>query len=571
MGAAQVPRKPGGAAWLFFLAWFAPGACLAAEAGLVLLGGRIWTASEPRPWVQALAIQGSRIVAAGSDDEIDAWIRPGTRIFDLHGRLVVPGFNDAHIHFLGGALGLREADLVGACSVEAMQRRVVEYARTRLGEAWITGSGWEYACFPKDRIARKEDLDAVVKDRPVYLRAYDGHSAWVNSRALRVAGITGDTVFQAFGEVVKDPRTGEPTGWLKEGAEMLVRRLAPRPTRSQQLAALEEGMRRAAALGMTSIQVAGSDLNELSLYEDLVKQDKLTLRVAVAFSSGKAAQTDIDSWAGLKQKYNGPLLRAGAVKFMIDGVIESHTAAMIEPYADKAASRGSSSWEYVDYRDAVARADRAGLQVYTHAIGDRAVRMALDAYEHALALNGAHDARFRIEHIETIHPGDVARFARLGVIASMQPIHADPGTMGVWSAAVGSARLPFAFAWRGLEKAGARLVYSSDWPACISLNPFRGLHVAVNRRTVDGRPPGGWIPQQRVSLETALRAYTTGGAYASFEEHAKGKLVPGMLADLIVLSQDLFRIDAMKIHETKVLLTVFDGRVVHQDLPSRAP
>ena len=263
----------------------------------------------------------------------------------------------------------------------------------------------------------------------------------------------------------------------------------------------------------------------------------------------------------LRRRYASEWLKVKAAKFMIDGVIESKTAAMLEPYADGSQDVGSAAWSEADFKAAIGRVDRAGFQIYTHAIGDRGVRMTLDAYEAA-----GRAGRHRVEHIETIDAADLARFAKLGVIASMQPIHADPDGVEVWSKMIGPQRLPLSFAWRSLALAGARLVFSSDWPACITVNPWRGIHNAVNRRTSDGKPEGGWLPAQRLSVETALKAYTSSAAYASFEERIKGTLEPGKLADVIVLSQNLFDIDPMTIHETRVFLTVVDGKAVHVEL-----
>ena len=419
----------------------------------------------------------------------------------------------------------------------------------------------------------KSYLDAIIKDRPIFLTAYDGHSGWVNSRALELAGITRETKFDGYGEIVRDVY-GEPTGALKEGAQGLIRRLIPEATRQQKLDALRQGMKLAARLGITSIQNAGGSPDELSLYDELLKRGELTLRVSVAFSVGARTTPptpqEIDRFVQLKNQYDlNPMLRAGAVKFVIDGVIESHTAAMIEPYSDLPPNHGAPMGELSmpsdQYRDLVARLDRAGFQIYTHAIGDRGVREALDAYEAAQAANKRKYTLHRVEHIETVSPADIPRFAKLGVMASMEPIHADPGTVEVWSKAVGPERLPYSFAWASLLRSGARLVFSSDWPATISLDPIRGLHSAVNRRTIDGQPSKGWIPQQRINLVEALRAYTQMGAVASYEEQIKGRIAPGMLADLIVLSQDLFKTDPARIFQTRVAMTVFDGKVIFRD------
>jgi predicted amidohydrolase YtcJ len=385
----------------------------------------------------------------------------------------------------------------------------------------------------------------------------DGHTAWANSKALALASVTRDTRFSGFGELVLDEKSGEPTGCLKEGAMSLVSRLLPPVTRPQQLQALQQGLKLAASLGITSFLNASGSRDEVSLYEELLARSALTARVTFALSAGRDAATcsrDLD----LKQRLRGPMVRVDAVKFMLDGVIESHTAAMLEPYSDGFAGAGDLAWAPDAYRQAVAACDAAGFQILTHAIGDRAIRTALDAY--APLKRG----RARIEHIESIHPADIPRFAALGVIASMEPIHADPGTVAVWSKAVGEKRLPYSFPWRALEQAGARLAFSSDWPASISLDPIRGIHNAVNRQTIYGQPPGGWLPQHRVSLESALRAYTIDAAYAAFEDDLKGSIQPGRLADFVVLSQDLFRIPPARIHETRVVTTVFDGKPIFQ-------
>ena len=512
----------------------------------MLRNGRIWTGNG---FVEAVAIGGNRIVSLKSTG-------PRTRVVDLGGRFAMPGINDAHIHFLSGSMGLTQVDLTGACTLEAMQKRVAEFAQANPKETWITGRGWEYYCFPNARLPRKEDLDAVVRDRPVYMKAYDGHTGWANSMALRISEVRKDARFTGYGEIVRDGN-GEPTGALKEGAMALVARHVPDMTREQKMASLRRGLALAASLGITSMQNASGNEEEVELYAAMPR----TVRMSVAMSSGGATAEDIVKWQALRTRYASEWLKVKAVKFVIDGVIESKTAAMLEPYADGSKDVGSPAWSDGDFKAAVARVHRAGFQAYTHAIGDRGVRMTLDAYE-AAGPGGRH----RIEHIETIHPNDLARFAKLGVIASMEPIHADPDTVDVWSKMVGPARLPLSFPWRSLEKAGARLVFSSDWPACLTVNPWRGIHNAVNRRTIEGNPAGGWLPEQRVSVKTAVEAYTSGAAYASFEERIKGTLEPGKLADLIVLSQNLFEIDPMRIHQTRVLLTLVDGKPVHDEL-----
>lgn len=551
--------------FLLFACWAGALAQSAEVADLVLLNGRIWDGVANQPTAEAVAIRGNTILQVGKTAQLKRLIGPNTKVIDLGGRLVTPGFNDAHIHFLGGALGLTEVDLTGAKSVEEMQRRVAEYARQNPQAEWIMGGGWEYNYFP-DKLPHRRQLDAVVSDRPVFLRGYDGHSAWANSKALELAGVTRETQFKGFGELVRDAQ-GEPTGALKEGAQGLIRRKIPEPTRTQQLAALRRGMQLAASLGLTSLQNASGSLEELSLYEELLQRGELSLRFQMAFSVGQqTTREQIAQWEAIKQKYQDhPKLRASAVKFALDGVIESYTAAMLAPYTNNPQTSGKLSWPVEAYQEKVTLLNQLGFQIYTHAIGDRAVRTALDAYELAKRTNRRPDSRFRIEHIETVAPTDIPRFAKIGVLASMEPIHADPATVEVWSNAVGPERTQRAFAWNTLQRSGARLVFSSDWPASISVDPIRGIHNAVNRRTSEGHPPGGWLPQERVSLVQALRAYTSGAAYASFEERKKGRLAPGQLADLVVLSQDLFKLDPSQIYQTRVVLTVFDGQVIYRN------
>lgn len=528
---------------------------------LVLTGGRIWTGDATRPWAEAVAIRGDRIVAVGSAAEI-AKLPPSEKAVDLHGRFVMPGINDAHIHFLSGALRLSELDLNDATSLTEIQQRLAGFAKTNEEAPWLLGFGWTYTSMPGGRLPTAADLDAVVKDRPVWLSAYDGHTGWANSKALELAGVTAKTTFEGFGEVVRDA-DGNPTGVLKEGAQRLVRQKVPTPTRAQRLDAAGKMLAWVSQLGITSIQNASGTEADLEIFEELLNRGELTSHTSVAISIAPTTPDErIAEVAALAKQYSGPMLRVSGIKMLVDGVIESHTAAMVEPYSDGATTRGEPAFTQQDLNRLVLLADKAGLQVLIHAIGDRGVRMALDAYENARRVNGARDSRHRIEHIETIQTADMPRFAQLGVMASMEPIHADPGTADVWSRAIGPERAKRGFAWRSLEQAGARLVFSSDWPAAISIDPIRGLHNAINRQTKEGTPPGGWNPEQRVSMDTALRAYTQAGAYSSFEEKDKGMIAPRMRADVIVLSGDPFKTPPAKIHTLRVETTIFDGKII---------
>jgi predicted amidohydrolase YtcJ len=536
-------------------------------ADLALINGRIWTGIDSASFAEAVAVKGTIISQVGSTAQIKKSISRGTKVIDLKGKLLIPGFNDAHIHFLSGSVGLAEVDLNNAGTIQEVVQRIKKFAKENPSRKWITGRGWQYTMF-KGAYPSKETLDSAVEDRPVFIRAYDGHSAWANSFALKLVKVSKGTQFDGFGEMIRDGN-GEPTGVFKEKAMGLVGDSIPALTKEEKLDALRRGLKLAASLGITSIGNASGTIDEFNLYKELLKNNELTVRVATAFSVGATTTPEeIKKYTALKDSVGrNNKLTARNVKFVLDGVIESHTAGMLEPYSNLAPKEnspsGSLSLPVEKYRSLVAEFDKSGFQVYTHAIGDRAVREALNAYELAAATNRT-SSRNRIEHIETISPVDLPRFAALGVLPSMEPIHAEPGTVSVWADGVGEKRLPYSFAWASVLKAGGHLVFSSDWPACVSISPIRGLHTAVTRRTIEGEPKEGWIPRQKISITQALTAYTQGGAYSSFEESSKGKIAPGYLADIVVLSQDLFTIDPMKTFETKVLITIFDGRIIYE-------
>jgi len=535
-------------------------------ADTVLLNGKIWTGESDSAFVQAIAINGNKITEIGDDDKIKKLIDSKTLVIDLKKKLVTAGLNDAHIHFLMGSMILSSADLLSTTNLGEMKKSLLAYAEQHRDKLWITGRGWQYGFF-EGGMPNKKYIDSLIPDRPVYLSAYDGHSGLANSKALALAGITRDTKFSGFGEIVKDAN-GEPTGAFLEGAQSLVSKVIPKATEEEQLNALRNGMKYAASLGITSAQNANGNVEEFNLYKKLRDMNELTMRFSLGFNVGlKTTEKDIAEFIKIKNEtQNSPWLKGHAIKFMVDGVIESHTAVMLDPYSDLPVNDRAQkkNWNIPpqSYRDLVVKLDSAGFQLYTHAIGDLGVRESLNAYEYAAKINGVRDRRPRIEHIEQVQADDIPRFAKLGVLPSMQPIHADPGTVDVWSRAVGEERLPRSFAWQSLLNSGAILIYGADWPACISLDPMRGLHNAVNRRTTTGNPAKGWVPDQRISLQNALKAYTVNAAIGSFDEKQKGKLIPGFLADLVVYSQDLFSIPSMEIHKTKVILTMVDGKEV---------
>lgn len=533
------------------------------RADLVIINAKVWIGITTS-FAEAIAIRENKILQVGTSHEIQKLTDSNTKIIDAQGRLVVPGFNDAHIHFLGGSIGLIEVELSSAASLDEIRKRIKDFAAANPSLPWITGRGWQYTLFPGG-MPTKLFLDTLGIDRPIYLRAYDGHSALANSRALKMVDITRISTFTGYGEILRD-KAGAPTGALTEQAQSLVSKIIPPLSREDKLNALRTGMKRAASLGITSIQNASGSVEEFSLFEELYMNGELTLRSSTAFSvSDQTTQEDIDQFIQTRDRIKkNSMISAPAVKFMLDGVIESHTAGMINPYSD-AAIKGSLSMSLERYRELVQVFDSSGFQIYTHAIGDLAVREALNAYENASMRNRTSDRRHRIEHIEMVSPEDIPRFSKLGVLPSMEPIHAEPGTISVWTKAVGEKRLPYSFAWSSFLKNSAQLVFSSDWPACISLDPIYGLHVAATRCTPEGLPSGGWVPEQKISMQDAVLAYTHAGAYASFEEGTKGKIAPGYLADIVVLSQDLFSIEPMQTHKTKVVFTIFDGKIVYED------
>ncbi len=534
------------------------------RASVILFNGRIYTVNPAQPWAEAVAIRDERIVAVGSNEEIARLAGAATRRIDLGGRLVLPGLVDSHIHFLSGSLSLSQLDLNGAASVAEIQQRLRDYARAHPGTGWIIGRGWTYTIFAPEGLPHRRQIDEIVSDRPVLLEGYDGHTSWANTAALKAAGITRQTPNPPRGEIVRDA-DGEPTGALKEAAVSLVERLVPQPTRAENLAALRRGFAEAASVGLTSIVNASGGVNEMELYAELEHRGELTLRTytAMPLRPGMTAK-NFDAAVAARKRFVSPWVRGGLLKGFVDGVIEAHTAAMLEPYSDDPTKKGETNFTPEELNRLVQEADRRGLHVMIHAIGDRGVRVTLDAYAAAAKANGARDRRYRIEHIEVVAASDAGRFGPLGVVGSFQPLHAYPdiSAEGVWPRNAGPERVQRGFAWRLVANGGGRLAFGSDWPV-VTLNPFHGLENAVTRQTHEGDPPGGWVPHERVSLEEAIAAYTIGGAWAQFRENDFGSIQPGKLADLVVLTADLFKIPPRQIHTVRAWLTLAGGKIVH--------
>jgi hypothetical protein len=540
-------------------------ATLAAEGGpaadLVLTNARIWTDDPLRPQAEALAVLGERIVAVGTRAEVDAWRGPRTRVIDARGRRVVPGFDDAHLHFPEGSTKLAQVKLRDARSPEEIARRIGAHARTLARGEWVLGGTWDDQAFAQPRLPARADVDPLTPETPVFVDRCDGHMALANSVALKLAGIDRATVAPAGGEIVRDA-SGEPTGILKDAAMGLVYAVVPPASREAGVRAMREGLRYAASLGVTS----GQDMNpapaDLAAYGELEERGELTLRVRAA---PLETRWEDQARLGLRHGSGSGFLRLGAIKGFADGSLGSTTALFFEPYTDAPAARGLLSDEMQPIegmRERLIRADAAGLQLCIHAIGDRAISIVLDLFEDVLKANGPRDRRWRIEHAQHVAPGDFARFARLGVIASVQPYHAIDD--GRWAEArIGPERAKTTYAFRSFLDAGVRLALGTDWYVA-SLDPMQTLYAAVTRATLDGRRPGGWIPEQKLSLEEALRAYTLGSAYAEFQERDKGTLAPGKLADLAVLGEDPFAIPPERLKDVKVELTLVGGRIVFE-------
>jgi predicted amidohydrolase YtcJ len=537
-----------------------------APADTIVMHAKVYTVNDKQPWAEAVAIRGDKIVAVGSDKDIRAFRGSSTRVIDAEGKLVLPGFEDSHIHFMDGSLGLVQVDLNGAVTVAEIQKRVREYAASHPNEPWITGMGWTYPTFRPSGLPDKKILDEVVPDRPVYLVAFDGHSSWANSKALALAGVTKGTPDPPNGKIVRDAN-GEATGALKESAGDLVAKLMPKPSREERLAALRKGIHEANKFGLTRVHSAGQDFEYLDLYDELRRKGDLTLRFYVAYflNPPELRSEDLKQIEAARKTYHDDWISGGVVKTMLDGVVEAHTAAMLAPYSDDPSQTGKLFWQPAKYKAAVAELDKRGLQIFTHAIGDKAVRTALDAYEEAARANHTRDARPRIEHIETIAKEDIPRFGELGVIASFQPLHSypDDDTLDIWARNVGKERAQRAWSFHSIEASGGRLAFGSDWPV-VTMNPWKGIQTGVTRKTSEGRPEGGFVPKEAVSVEDAIRAYTLGAAFAARREKEEGSLEPGKLADLIVTDQDLFSIPTSSIDKTQVLLTIVGGNVVYE-------
>lgn len=539
-------------------------------AEIVFTGGHVHTVDVNHPRAEAVAVHGNRISDVGSAAAIAAAIGPTTRVVDLNGRLLVPGFQDAHVHPLSGGMDRMQCDLRDAADRPAVLATIRAFVDAHPNDDWIIGSGWYMGHFPGG-VPRREDLDAILPTRPAFFPNRDGHSAWVNSRALELAGITRDTPDPADGRIERDP-DGSPTGALHEGAGNLVERLLPVPGPDDWLEAFRIGQAFLHSLGITAWQDAIVTPENHAVYRRAAEAGLLTARVEAALwwertRGGEQVEELVErSAAGSTGR-----LRANSVKIMLDGVLETFTGAMLDPYLDRDGrptdNRGISFVDADAVRKHTARLDAAGLQVHFHAIGDRAVRAGLDAIEAARAANGMTDTRPHISHIQVIHPDDVPRFAKLGAVANAQPLWAchevqmDELTIPF----LGAERTGWQYPFGSLLRSGARLAMGSDWGVSTP-NPLLEMEVAVTRVYPTARGSADpFLPAERLTLEEAIRAFTLGSAYVNHLDGETGTIEAGKLADLAVIDRDLFAEDAGPIGDAKVLATFVDGKAVFED------
>ncbi len=536
----------------FFLARTPP-------ADLILTNGKFWTGVTARPSAQAVAIRGERIIAVGTNEEIARLKNANTRLVDLGGKLALPGFIDDHTHFVAGGFQLLSVDLRDAETQAEFARRIGEQAKKIGPDRWITGGDWDHELWPGGPLPTKELIDSVTPNNPVFVSRLDGHMALVNSLVLRKAGITRATPDPPGGTIVRDARTGEPTGVLKDAAMSLAEKLIPDPSAAEYDEALNAALAEAARVGVTSIDDV-TLWNQYPVYQRF--RDAGTLTAHVYARTPLAEWKRQDETVG-RQGVGDEWLRFGGLKAFMDGSLGSTTALFFDPFSDArntSGLMGSDNLPEGKLRDQMLEADRAGLQCSIHAIGDRANSMVLSYFEEIAQKNGPRDRRFRIEHAQHLAPMDIPKFAKLGVIASMQPYHAIDD--GRWAEKrIGHQRALTTYAFRSLLDAGAKVVFGSDWTVA-PLSPLLGIYAAVTRETLDGKNPHGWIPEQKITVEEAVRAYTSTGAYAEFAEREKGTLEAGKLADIVVLSQDIFQIAPDDIPKTKVLHTFAGGRLL---------
>lgn len=541
-------------------------ACAPAPRADLVITGRVWTGDSTRPWAEAVAVHADTILAVGDTATVGRLVGPNTTVVRAEGGLVLPGFHDDHVHFFAGGFQLASVDLRDAGTPEEFVRRIAAFARTVPAGEWILGGDWDHERWPRTPLPRRDWIDSVTPDHPVFVNRLDGHMALANSRALAAAGVSRGTPDVAGGQIVRGANR-EPTGVLKDEAMTLVYRVIPEPGAERLDSALARAMRHAAEKGVTAISHVSASWPEVAALRRAKERGTLSLRVS--------AYLELAGWRAAAEslRVSGPgdhWLRVAGVKGMVDGSLGSTTAWFFRPYDDAPRSSGLTLSPLDSLRSWIGRADSAGLQVVVHAIGDRANAWLLDVFDSVARAHGPRDRRFRVEHAQHLRPEEIPRFGALGVIPSMQPYHAiDDGRWAVKR--IGRQRVRTTYAFRSLLDSGARLAFGSDWSVA-PLDPLAGVYAAVTRRTLDDRNPEGWVPEEKISVEEALRAYGAANAWGAYLERVTGRLAPGLQADIVVLDRDITRIPPPMIRESRVLLTVAGGRTVHPaGTPTTAP
>jgi len=534
----------------------APSGAQSSPVTLAVVNARIWTGNPRQPWAEAIAARGDRIAAVGSSAEIRKLAGANARVIDAHGQMLVPGFNDAHVHIISAGRGLSSVKLRDAATPAEFIARIKAYAKTIPKGAWITDGDWDHTLWGGE-LPTRQWIDSVTPDNPVWVARLDGHMSLANSLALAAAHVTKSTPEVDGGLIVRDA-SGEPTGLLKDNAQSLVDDSMPDPPEAVADKAFDAAMHFLAERGVTSAQNMGT-WYDLAIFERAHKAGRMITRMY--------AVVPLATWEQLRDTvkargHGDEWVRIGGLKGFVDGSLGSHTAAMLRPFDDAPRDSGLLVTSPESLYARTSGADKAGLHVMVHAIGDRAIRIQLDNYERVEREDGKKDRRFRIEHLQHIAPSDIPRLARLGVIASMQPYHEMDD--GRWAEPIiGHERSKTTYAFKSVLESGARLAFGSDWSVAPP-TPIEGIYGAVTRETLDGKHPGGWIPEQKITVEDALRAYTSGSAYASFEEKIKGTLERGKLADFVLIDRDLTRIPAQEIRDAHVMMTVVGGKVVYE-------
>jgi predicted amidohydrolase YtcJ len=532
-----------------------------AAADIIITDAHVFTADQDKPAAEAVAVKGKRIVYVGDEQGVKEYQGASTRVIPADKHTLMPGFIDSHFHMQHGSLALDEIHFETCYTYEEATRAIRSFSAQNPGVPWLTGFGMRYNLGPGLIPLTRQHLDAVIADRPLAITAYDGHTMWVNTLGLHMASIFNGGECPPNSEIVLDEH-GDATGELKEHAAEHITAVLPVPDKDAKLRMLKKGTKIASQMGLTSIHNMDGDDEQARLYASLEQSGDLSVRVYSSYSIRvdtpfEAIQQEA---LPLKGKYQTEHVRGGCVKMFMDGVIETYTGLMVDPYADNPTTCGDSNYSVEHFNRIVVEADRLGLQIFVHSVGDGGVRRVLNAYALARRVNGVRDARHRVEHIEVIHPDDLHRFKELDVIASMQPLHAPPSVDDgdIWQFRVGEQRWPLSFAWTDIRNAGARLVFGSDWPV-VSQNPLLGVHNTLNRK-----PWAEGMPAHHQKLADTLLSYTRDAAYGEFQENIKGQVKPGYLADLVLLSDDLFKIPPEQMKKVHPHLTMLGGKITYE-------